>query len=218
MARRRSAKGLFLKASFTLASSFRHDCVARLPSIQIAKTTERETIAMSVRTATAPILSAVLVGSMACSGTATGPSSAATVLVSVMPTGGAASISTSAPIVIGFSHAMTSVMEMYVSLHEGDVTGPTVPCVATWSSDRTTLTFTPSASLKSATVYTLHVGGGMKDADGNSIDMTAHGMMGGQWATSSMMNGGGMMSGQEMGPGWLGSNGMYGMVFRFTTA
>lgn len=58
----------------------------------------------------------------------------------------------------------------------------------------------------------------MKDADGNPIDMTAHGMMGGQWASGSMMNGWGMMSGQEMGPGWMSSNGMYDMVFTFATA
>jgi hypothetical protein len=179
---------------------------------------------MSVRTAAVAIVSALLVGTTACSGTATGPTPAATALVSVTPAGGAASVAPSAPIVIAFSHAMASGMEMYVSLHEGDVTGPTVPGVMTWSSDRTTLTFTPAAPLKSATAYTLHVGGGMKDADGNPIDMTAHGMMGGQWASGSMMNGGGMMggggpmSGQEMGSGWMGSNGMYGMVFRFTTA
>ena len=113
---------------------------------------------------------------------------------------------------------MASGMEMYVSLHEGDVTGPTIPGAMTWSGDRTTLTFTPAAPLKSATAYTLHIGGGMKDADGNPIDMTSQGMMGGQWASGSMMNGGGMMSGQEIGAGWQGSNGMYGMVFTFRTA
>jgi hypothetical protein len=43
-----------------------------------------------------------------------------------------------------------------------------------------TLTVTPTNPLKSATAYTLHLGGGMKDSDGNPIDMTAHGMMGGQ--------------------------------------
>jgi Bacterial Ig-like domain len=173
---------------------------------------------MAVRPATPAIVTALLVGTVACSGTSTGPSSPATALVSVTPTGGATSVPPSAPIVITFSHAMGSGMEMYVSLHDGDVTGPTVPCVANWSSDRMTLTFTPSAPLKSATAYALHVGGGMKDADGNPIDMTVHGMMGGQWASGSMMNGGGMMGGQEMGPGWMGSNGMYGLAFRFTTA
>ncbi|HET9707673.1 MAG TPA: Ig-like domain-containing protein [Gemmatimonadales bacterium] len=177
-----------------------------------------------MRTASHPWVSAILVGGIACSGGTTAPNSVATSLVSVSPIGGVTSVAPNTPIVIAFSHAMGSGMEMYVSLHEGDVTGPAVPGVMMWSSDRMTLTFTPTDSLKSATAYTLHVGGGMKDADGNLIDMTAHGMMGGQWASSSMMNGAGMMggggpmSGQEMGPGWMGSNGMYGMVFHFTTA
>lgn len=173
---------------------------------------------MSVHSAAAGVVGAIVLGTTACSRTATGPTSALTALVSVTPAGGAASVAPSAPIVIAFSHAMAPGMEMYVSLHEGDVTGPAVSCVAIWSSDRATPTFTPWAPLTSATAYTLHVGGGMKDADGNPIDLTAHGMMGGQWASGSMMSGGGMMGGREMGPGWLGSHGMYGMVFRFTTA
>jgi Bacterial Ig-like domain len=179
---------------------------------------------MSMRTSTLAFVSAILAGAIACSGSTTGPTSVATALVSVAPVGGAIGAGPNAPIVMAFSHAMGSGMEMYVSLHEGDVTGPTVPGVMTWSSDRMMLTFTPTAPLKSATAYTLHMGGGMKDAAGNPIDMTAHGMMGGQWASNSMMNGvgmmggGGPMSGQEMGPGWMGSNGMYGMVFQFTTA
>jgi len=179
---------------------------------------------MQFRIATAAVVSVVLAGATACSGTEMGGTSDITALVSVTPAGGAASVDPNAPIVVAFSHAMASGMEMYVSLHEGDVTGPAVPCVGQWSSDRTTLAFTPAAPLKSAIAYTLHLGGGMKGADENPIDMTAHGMMGGQWASGSMMNGGGMMggggpmSGQEMGPGWIGSNGMYGMVFRFTTA
>lgn len=179
---------------------------------------------MRMRTTAVAFVSTILAGSLACSSTATGPTAAATTLVSVAPVGGATSVDPGGSIVMTFSHGMGSGMELYASLHEGDVTGPTVPCVMTWSSDRTTLTFTPVAPLQSGTAYTLHVGGGMKDADGNPIDMTAYGMMGGQWASGSMMNGGGMMggggpmSGQEMGPGWMGSNGMYGMVFHFTTA
>jgi hypothetical protein len=181
---------------------------------------------VSFRTATVVLVSAVLVGTAACSGAATGPrpTSTVTALVSVTPPGGTTSVDSNAPIVVTFSHAMEAGMEMYVSLHEGDVTGPTVPGVMTWSSNRTTLAFTPAAPLKSATGYTLHLGGGMNDANGNPIDMTAYGMMGGQWASGSMMNGGGMMvgggpmSGQEIGLGWMGSNGMYGMVFHFTTS
>lgn len=181
---------------------------------------------MSLRTATIALARAALACTVACSGAATGPTStsAVTALVAVTPAGGATSVAPNAAIVMTFSHAMASGMEMYFSLHEGDVTGPIVPGVMTWSSDRMMLTCTPMNPLKSGTGYTLHLGGGMRDANGNSIDMTAHGMMGGQWASGSMMIGGGMlggggpMSGQEMGPGWMGSNGMYGMVFHFTTA
>lgn len=179
---------------------------------------------MSMRLAAIAFVSAMLAGTLACSGATTGLTSVATSLVSVVPAGGAGSVSTSAPIVMTFSHAMASGMDMYVSLHEGDVTGPAVAGVMMWSGDRMTLTFTPTNPLKPATAYTIHLGGGMTDADGNPIDMTAHGMMGGEWASGSMMAGGGMMggggpmSGQEMGPGWIGSNGMYGMVFHFTTA
>ncbi len=165
-------------------------------------------------------------GLAACSNSTTAPSSApVTALASVTPPGGATGVDPTTPIVVEFDHAMLVGMDMYVSLHEGDVTGPTVLGTAAWSSDRTSLTFTPAVALKAATRYTLHIGGGMKDAGGNPIDMTTHGTpMGGQWATGQMMTGAGMMggggpmSGQEMGPGWMGSNGMYGMVFSFTTA
>jgi Bacterial Ig-like domain len=179
---------------------------------------------MSMRSTVVAFIGATLASTIACSGSTTGPTTVATSLVSVAPVGGATGVGSNASIVIAFSHAMGSGMELYVSLHEGDVTGPTVPGVMTWSSDRMMLTFTPTNPLKPATAYTLHMGGGMKDVDGNPIDMTAHGMMGGEWASDSMMNGGSMMggggptSGQEMGPGWMGSNGMYGMVFQFTTA
>ena len=180
-------------------------------------------IAMSLRIATLTVVTAALAGSVACSPGATGPSAPATALVSVAPTGGAANVNTGAAVVITFSHAMASGMEIYVSLHKGDVTGPTVPGIMTWSADRMMLTFTPDAPMDSAAVYTLHIGGGMRDADGHPIDMTANGMMGGQWATGTMMTGGGMMGGgvmggPEMGPGWMGGNGMYGMVYTFTTA
>ncbi len=181
---------------------------------------------MRRRTMVVTLVGMLVGGLAACTTNSTGPAAVPlTALVSVTPAGGAAGVPSNVPIVVTLSHGMSSGMEVYVSLHEGDVTGPTVPCTAAWSSDRTMLTFTPAAPLSAATHYTLHVGGGMKDADGNPIDMTAHGMqIGGQWATDSMMTGSGMMggggpmSGHEMGPGWLGSNGMYGMVFSFTTA
>ena len=53
-----------------------------------------------------------------------------------------------------------------------------------------------------------------------AVAMDSGQMMGGQWASGSMMTGGGTMGGDGsmMGPGWQGANGMYGMVFSFTTA
>lgn len=183
---------------------------------------------VTFRSAAVTVLSAGLGGALACSN-ATGPTTATrpvpATLVSVSPKGGATSVDPTSPIVVTFSHGMSGGIEMFVSLHEGDVTGPTVTCTAMWSTDRSTLTLMPSAPLNAGTQYAIHVGGGMKDANGNVIDMTQYGStMGGQWATASMMNGGGMMGGggpmrgMEMGAGWSGTNGMYGMVFSFTTS
>ncbi len=57
--------------------------------------------------------------------------------------------------------------------------------------------------LKSATKYTIHLGGGMMDASGRPVNMDPGEMMGGQYAGGSMMGGGGMMGGGSgmMGPG-----------------
>lgn len=161
----------------------------------------------------------------ACHSTMTSPIvPASTALSSVSPSGGSSGVSTGASITIQFNHAMMTGMQAYITLHEGDVTGPLVPCTITWSADSATITLTPTAPLKPATMYTVHMGGSMRDANGYPVNLTANGMMGGQWATGSMMNGGGMMggggpmSGQEMGQDWAGSNGMYGMIFTFTTA
>jgi hypothetical protein len=144
---------------------------------------------------------------------------APTELLSVSPPGGATGVSPTASIVVRFSNAMHGGMEQYFSLHQNGIAGQAIACTASWSGDRMTLTLMPAMPLPAATQFTLHVGGGIMDADGNVIDMMQNGsMMGGQWATGSMMIGGGMMNGGEMGPGWMGTNGMYGMVFVFTTS
>lgn len=119
-----------------------------------------------------------------------------------------------APIVVEFSRGMTSGMEQYVALHEGDVTGPVVQGTWSWSTDRRTLTFTPAAPLEAQTRYTFHLGGGMRDADGNLLNYDhCAGSHGGQWATQGMMGGVSSM----MGDGWRHANGTYGMIFSFTT-
>jgi Big-like domain-containing protein len=156
----------------------------------------------------------------ACSNTPTAPA-ARTSLVAVAPTGGATAVSPTTAVTITFSHAMMPGMQTYADLHSGSVTGPVVSCIATWSGDSTTLTLTPMTPLAHGTMYTLHMGGGMKDATGQTIDMSQYGpMMGGDWADGGMMTGGGMMNTNhdEMGPGWQGTNGMYGMIFSFTTS
>jgi Big-like domain-containing protein len=142
-----------------------------------------------------------------------------TAVASVVPAGGSTGVDPTAPIVVSFTGMMRPGMELYAALHEGDVTGPVVRGSWTWSADRTTLTFTPAAPLKSQTRNTLHLGGGMRDAAGHPIDYSrCVSQYGGKWATSEMMGGGMMGNGSMMGPGWLAANGTYGMVFTFTTA
>lgn len=158
-----------------------------------------------------------------CSSAGTGPSPAATTLLAVSPRGGDTAVATSVAVTVRFSHAMPPTMAGFVALHRGDVTGPLVPCGVTWSADSTTMVMTPDSALAPHSGYTLHVGGGMHDAMGGMVDLAPDGpMMGGQWATSTMMTGDSMMGGgmgsQEMGPGWSGPGSDYGLVFTFTTA
>lgn len=170
----------------------------------------------------AAILSSVALAVVlaACSTSPTAPA-ARTSLVAVAPAGGATSVSQTTAVTMTFDHAMMPGMQAYADLHEGSVTGPVVSCTATWSSDSTSLTLTPMTPLQHGTMYTLHMGGGMKDATGQVIDLSRFGpMMGGDWVDGGMMTGGGMMNPDhdEMGPGWQGTNGMYGMIFSFTTS
>lgn len=164
---------------------------------------------------------ATLTAVLAACGTSSTAPAVRTSLVSVAPTGGSTAVSPSTAVTMTFNHAMMPGMQAYADLHAGSVTGPGVSCIATWSSDSTTLTLTPMTPLMQGTMYTLHVGGGMRDATGQMIDMTQFGpMMGGTWLDGGMMTGGGMMNANhdEMGPGWQGTNGMYGMSFSFTTS
>ena len=166
----------------------------------------------------------------ACSGSSTAPAARTTptangaaVVLNVVPAARATGVDPKAPIVITFNHAMLSGMEMLVLLHESSVTGPTVAGTATWSSDRTTLTFTPAQPLKSQTTYVLHLSPNLKDANGNPIDFASCAQrLGGQ--TPSGFGFGGMMGG-GMGPGMMGNGWQpgtgtwgYGMIFTFTTA
>ena len=140
-------------------------------------------------------------------------------LLSVSPAGGAIGVSATVAVRIAFDHAMGLGMDAFAALHEGDVTGPEVPGVWTFSGDRATMTFTPNEPLAPATPYVIHLGGGMLDDHGNAADLERYGIgMGGQWATGSMMMGPGD-GGAHMGDAWRHpGNGTYGMVFAFTTA
>jgi len=143
-----------------------------------------------------------------------------TTVLSILPAGGAANVDPGQPIVVQFSHAMGMGTEQYAALHEGDVTGSEVRGTWSWSSDRLRLTFTPAAPLKPATAYAIHLGGGMRDANGALLNYDhCTGQHGGRWLGRSMM-GGSMMGGGSgmMGSGWRHANGTYGMVFVFTTA
>lgn len=169
----------------------------------------------------------------ACGGSSTAPTaveSSPAALASVVPAGGATSVDPAAPITLTFTHAMPAAAQMYVELREGSLTGPVVAGTARWSADGTVLTFTPAAVLKAATTYVLHVGGGMVDAAGDSVDYSQCPRYGGQPATAGMMGlgaggggmgggmGGGGMANGNTGAGWRGGDGNYGMAFTFTTA
>jgi hypothetical protein len=140
-----------------------------------------------------------------------------TALLSVVPIGGATDVDTNAPITMEFEHAMHR--DMYAALHEGgDVSGALVDGDWAWSADKTQLTFTHAMPLNSMAEYTIHIGGGMMDADGQVIDLGQHGHdMGGEWVTQQMMDQRMMGGGGMMGFGWAHGDGTFGMVFTFTT-
>lgn len=180
---------------------------------------------ISVRERTILVLLAGLTAAVAaCSGTGPGPTSpgVATALLDVAPAGGSSGVSVDTTITITFNHAMNPAMSQYASMHEGDVSGPVVQGSWSWSADTTTLTFMPASALLPGTTYTIHLGGGMMDADGQPVDLSRYGPgCGGQTATAGMMGGGmgsGGMGSDEMGSGWQGADGNYGMIFTFTTA
>jgi hypothetical protein len=148
--------------------------------------------------------------------TTAGPAPASLDAVSPLP--GAASVATSTTIMLTFGQPMMAGMEQYMDLHQGGVSGPVMPMNCAWSAGGTILTCTPTNPLAPGTGYTIHMGGGMTDAQGHMMDMDEWTTMGGQWATSGMM--GGMHDGHPigmMGSGWT-YGGHYGMLFSFTTA
>lgn len=185
---------------------------------------------MSLRHAVTAAALAMIVA--ACWST-TSPSSAGTgkrsaetepVVATTIPRGGAVGVDPATPVTVVFSAPMMIGMAALVMLHEGSVTGPQVGGTAVWSADRTTLTFTPAARLKSETTYVLHFSPNLKAANGEAINWAGcFGDVGGQPIPNGTF-GGGMMGGSGMGPwmmgpGWQPGSGTwgYGMVVSFTT-
>lgn len=152
--------------------------------------------------------------------------SGGTALFSVSPMGGSTNIGLGQPVEIRFVNPMHPDAARLVAAHRGDLGGLVVEGAWTWGESSTRLTFMPSSAWQPATDYTIHMGGGMIGAGGSPMNFQSQGpAMGGQWATSGMMDedmmeGGYMMGSGEnhMGNGWRHANGTYGMVFRFRTA
>jgi len=146
-------------------------------------------------------------------------------VLGVSPANAATGVDLAQPVVLTFSGPMMPGMETLVVLHEGTLAGPAVAGVATWSADRTVLTFTPSAPLKRNMTYVLHLAPSLMGASGRPINLDACARLGGRYATGGMMGvsaGTGMTNGAwrpgMMGDGWRAADGTFGMFFSFTTA
>jgi Big-like domain-containing protein len=146
-----------------------------------------------------------------------GTSPSTVTLIMVMPGPSATAVDPSTLISLQFGQPMMAGTEQFVDLHRGGITGPTVPMNCAWSPDMVTLTCAPTPPLATGTHYTIHVGAGVTDADGQVIELSHWTTKGGQWATSGMKDG--THDGQPLdmlGPGWKqGSH--CGMLFGFTT-
>jgi len=160
-------------------------------------------------------VAAVVLTIAACSDS-TAPTSVT--LSAVNPLPDAVAVSPATTVTLTFDHQMRDGMEQYVDMHQGGITGPTVPMNCGWNAGQSVLTCTPMAPLAAGTQYMIHVGCGMTDAQGHAMNMDGWAGRGGEWATTGMM--GGTHAGQPigmMGAGWTNGS-HYGMMFTFTTA
>jgi hypothetical protein len=185
---------------------------------------------MSSRVVLATLAAAVF--GAACS-TGTAPASepwaaSDAVVRSVVPIGGATGVNPAEPITVVFNHSMMLGAEALIMLHRDSVTGPEVSGTASWSADRTQLTFTPAAPLAAHTTYVLHFSPNLEDAGGSVINWgRCAGPIGGQAVSPGAFHGGMMGGGPGggmgpwgNGPGWQPGSGTwgYGMSITFTTA
>ena len=158
----------------------------------------------------------LLVSITACSTSATEVGS--TGLLAVFPAPGSSGVAMDAPIEVRFGAPISSGTMHPIALQVGDCPGPVV--MGTWSRtvDGLGLRFQPSQPLDPATQYTIHVGGGMTDAEGALVDLERN-VLGGMWVTREMVMGMmGMGMTQHSGTEWQSPNGLYGLAFSFTTA
>jgi len=161
---------------------------------------------------------------LACSDSPT--SVGATALLSVTPSDGDAGVGTRPTIDVRFGRPLASGAAALIALQVGDCPGPVVDGMWSRSADGSVLSFVPTEALDPGVRYTIHLGGGMTDADGALVDLEQNGSaLGGMWVTESMvmgMNSMGMTTGMgsmvsHSGPGWRNPNGYYGLAFDFTT-
>ena len=162
------------------------------------------------------VLSALLLGSAACTDNSTDPASL-TLLSAVAPQGGATNVDPNTTVSVEFSHAMSPGMEQYMAVHRGDLAGPLVSGSWMWSPDGTTCEFQPDAPFEHQMHYVIHVGGGIRDVHDHHVDF-GHGAthMGGHMIDDDMMHDPMMQHGMT-GPGWMHPDGSYGMGFEFQT-
>jgi hypothetical protein len=159
---------------------------------------------------------------LACSDEAVEPELASTALMSVTPVDGAVDVDTNPTIEVRFDHPVVAGANALIALQLGDCPGPVVMGMWSPSSEGRVLRFEPTRPLEPGMRYTVHVGGGITDVNGNQVDLETHGpSLGGMWVTQAMVMGMGSMGMGSMvshaGPGWLHPNGFYGLAFDFTT-
>jgi hypothetical protein len=165
-------------------------------------------------------IAGVLVASGACSDGTQNAGTLEVALVRVSPRGGSMSVDPNTQVALEFDSRMANGMEAFCAVHIGELDGPEVGGRWDWSQDRHRLTFTPDQPLGTSVRHTVHVGGGLTDANGHRMNFEPHGFdMGGQWVDETTFGPGGMMGGHpHMGEGWEHHNGTYGMAFPFSTA
>ncbi|MBL8960872.1 MAG: Ig-like domain-containing protein [Gemmatimonadetes bacterium] len=143
-------------------------------------------------------------------------------VLSVVPAGGTQGVDPSRPVVVRFNRSMMSGMEMLVVLHERTIDGPAVAGSYAWSTDRTTLTFTPAARLAARSQYVLHLAPDLRTASGERLNHGACVGLGGRSVTGSMMTSSAMsragMGSGMMGREWIPIRGSHGMMFLFVTS